>query len=205
VFVLYVFCPDETSSLHAKFFKETCLTSIRWPRVTLLSAGLCCIEYSSHSLNVFWCVKRILINSCLTSRIFAISAVPSHGLGTISNLCVPMGNSGDEAWVDPSGWLNMQAQCGAGTTSCATHVVLLLGHRWHRHSNGHMTVHLAMLFCCITADWEMQCNQPHVPWGHVGLYMPAWHRVESHGLLSHSKGLQSWLINDVWLAAVVRV
>jgi hypothetical protein len=70
-----------------------------------------------------------------------------------------------------------------------------------------MAVLPMMMVFCVTADWEMQCNQPQAPWSHVGLYTPAWHKVESHGLLSPARNLrlQSWLIEDVKLAVLLCV
>jgi hypothetical protein len=64
-----------------------------------------------------------------------------------------------------------------------THIVPRLGPRQHRLCNGHITASLAVPLWHVTADWELRCNQPQVPWNCAGLFPPALSEVGGHGRL----------------------
>jgi hypothetical protein len=135
-----------------------------------------------------------------------MSMMLSHVFSMTSNLCAPMGNSRDEGLVGSSHCLCVQVQVRSPDhKSCTPYVVPCLGPRWHRHSNGCMTVGLAVPFLCVTTDWELQCNQPRIPCSCVGLhvcvcvyvYIYIYVCVRLHGIewwvmdcYSHGKGVK---------------
>jgi hypothetical protein len=50
-----------------------------------------------------------------------------------------------------------------------THVVSRWGPRRHSRPSGRVTAVVAVPSWRVTADWELRCNQPQVPWSHEGI------------------------------------
>jgi hypothetical protein len=84
-----------------------------------------------------------------------------------------------EGWVDPFHCLVCKCRCRDQTVPC-------VGPRQHRHSSNRMTVGLALLFWCVTADWAMQSpTSPFKP--HKRLHDVEWGPISGYSYDKHLK------------------